>query len=1041
MKPQLIAIFALTLSTALLADDGGTLLFEDDFNRSESQEIKDEVGEGWKTNSASRAGGNKQVDLKNGAMYIFIHPTADHGVSVTHPAEFRDGRVELRFMLEDEKDRLGLNFADLEFKEVHAGHLYKVDVGTDRVQIEDLKTGAMKLEHREARLAGKLTDAQKKLIATKRKTFPVELKTGKWYGLEVRIVGDTATAFIDGKKIGSFSSEGIAHPTKRLLRLAVPRNAVVDDVRIYRLSPHPEAAAAAASDVKKKLTDLPGDLPEPLIAFMEQHCHDCHDADISKGDLNLADLAFNPAVPSNLATWQRVFERVRNDEMPPAKKRRPDAADRASFLAGLERPLVAIDRADIEANGRVRSRRLTRVEYEHTLHDLLGIDIPLKDMLPEDPATAGFETVARGQQLSHYQLARYLDVADLALEEAFTRALEGDADYKKFLTPDDLARRGRGNYRGPDLRDGESISWPLTLQFFGRMTETEVPADGWYRITLRDVRAINPGEDGAVWGTLRSGSCYSDAPILYMIGLVEATPEPRDLVFEAWIQEDHMLELKPNDAVLRRPATGAKGGNVSFEGRDLEADGYSGIAHRGIEMERIYPNADRDTVRRNLFGDVNADSQAGAAELENVVRRFATRAFRRPVTDDQLEPYLALGLAALQEGRPFAQALRASYRAILCSPRFLTFVEEPGRLDEHAIASRLSYSLWVSMPDAQLTKLADAGKLDEPKVLAAQIERMLEDPKFERFIRSFTDQWLKLKEIDFTSPDTRRYRNFDPTLQESMVQETRSFIRHLIQTDAGITNLVDSEFTFVNGRLARHYELIDDNDRDRDDDKDEADAQTADASPLPITPGNGTQKVAVPDDLPRGGLLTQGAILKVTADGSITSPVVRGVFVNERILGQHIPPPPPNLPAIEPDIRGAVSIRDQLEKHRADESCASCHKLIDPPGFALESFDPIGGWRTRYGRDDDSAHVDPAGITPDGKEFDDLAGWKAIYNERGDQLATNFVRQFLTYATGATIRLSDQRVVEKIVDEAKESDYGVQSLMSAALTSQVFLQK
>ena len=221
------------LASSADADERGTLIFEDDFERNESQEIKDEVGNGWGTNSRTRAGGNKQVDLRDGAMYIYIHKTADHGVSVTHPAEFRNGSVEMKFMLEDERDTLGLNFADLKFKEVHAGHLFKVTVGVKHVEIADLKTGNMNLKTREARLAGKLTAAQKAELKTKSQRFPHKLEAGKWYTVLASVNGDTLTASIDGHEVGSFTSEGIAHPTKRMLRLAVHRNVVVDDVRIF----------------------------------------------------------------------------------------------------------------------------------------------------------------------------------------------------------------------------------------------------------------------------------------------------------------------------------------------------------------------------------------------------------------------------------------------------------------------------------------------------------------------------------------------------------------------------------------------------------------------------------------------------------------------------------------------------------------------------------------------------------------------------------------------------------------------------------------
>ncbi len=240
MKPQFLSACALVLclTVPVFAEDRGKLIFEDDFERNESQDIKDEIGKGWGTNSRTRAAGNKQVDLKNGAMYIYIHKAADHAVSVTHPAEFRDGSVELRFMLENEKDSLGLNFADLKYKKVHAGHLFMAKVSPRYVELTDLKTGNMDLKTRELRLTKKLPPELQEKLKTKRKRFPVKLETGKWYTLLVTVSGDELTVKIDGRTVGSFSSAGMAHPTKRLLRLAVPRNAVVDDVKIYAKSTH-----------------------------------------------------------------------------------------------------------------------------------------------------------------------------------------------------------------------------------------------------------------------------------------------------------------------------------------------------------------------------------------------------------------------------------------------------------------------------------------------------------------------------------------------------------------------------------------------------------------------------------------------------------------------------------------------------------------------------------------------------------------------------------------------------------------------------------
>ena len=322
------------------------------------------------------------------------------------------------------------------------------------------------------------------------------------------------------------------------------------------------------------------------------------------------------------------------------------------------------------------------------------------------------------------------------------------------------------------------------------------------------------------------------------------------------------------------------------------------------------------------------------------------------------------------------------------------------------------------MPDAELISLADAGKLSDPKVFHGQIQRLLGDPRSERFIDSFTDQWLNLKEIDFTSPDRRMFRTFDDVVQASMLEETRGFVRQLITDDRPVTELIHSDFAMLNERLARFYGMKD----------------------LPVKAGGGVQKVAL-GERPRGGLVTQGAILKVTANGTTTSPVVRGVWVGERLLGMEIPPPPADVPAVEPDIRGAVSIRDQLDKHRDSESCASCHIKIDPAGFALENFDPVGLWRQKYGTAKNAAPVDPSGVTPDGEAFANIREWKRIYLDKPEVLAEGFARQLLTYATGALPRFSDREAIASIVDAASEKDWKMRALVHAVLDSAVFKQK
>ena len=766
-----------------------------------------------------------------------------------------------------------------------------------------------------------------------------------------------------------------------------------------------------------------------LETLLSKHCYECHDDLTTKGGLNLIDLPMDLSDHGNFELWQRVFDRVREGEMPPEEEPRPDKELTKSFLSSLENPLLAADLADKEAKGRVQVRRLTRTEYEHSVHDLLAIDLPLQTLLPEEQATHGFETVAKGQQFSHFNLARYLEVADYALRDVFHKAYHKPEPDRKELPAKKLGRanwRG-GNYRGPQDLEGRVLFWPMTLQFYGRMPATRVSESGWYRIKLHDVRAIN-SKRGVTWGTLRSGACASNEPILYSIGIVEATREKRDLEFEAWIEDDHMLEFKPSDATVKKARTGASGGNVGYKNRNITKEGHEGIEISGITMERIYPGGDQKATRQALFGSSSWDEispwregkKVSREKLQETIQRFAERAFRSPVSEEQLSPYLGLAEGARSEkGGTDLDGLKSAYRAILCSPRFLTFVEKPGKLDDFELATRLSYMIWNSVPDEELLALAEAGKVSDDSVIKEQLHRLLEDPKSERFVKSFTDQWLNLNLINFTVPDRRLYKTFDTIVQESMIAETRAFFADLVHQDRPVQHLVHSDHSFLNERLSRFYGM---------------------EKPEQLKLGNGLQKVSLKDPR-RGGLVTQGAVLKVTADGTTTSPVIRGTWVAERILGIEIPPPPPGVPAVEPDIRGAVSIRDQLDKHRNSMDCAACHKKLDPGGFALESYDPVGLWRTKYGTAKNAAKVDPSGVTPDGKEFADVLEWKSIYREQPDVLARNLAKQLLTYSTGALIRFSDRSDLDAIVAQAAKDDYGVRSVLEAVVTSQTFQNK
>lgn len=764
-------------------------------------------------------------------------------------------------------------------------------------------------------------------------------------------------------------------------------------------------------------TCLQANVRKDVEVFLEQHCYDCHDDIDNEGGLNLLDLKFDPENPENRAHWESVFQRVEDGEMPPKKKKRPDAEAIAGFLEKLEIPLIEADRKDLRKAGRVHARRLTAREYENSLHDLLGIDIPLAGELTAD-AEEGFTTNAETQQISHFHLDNYLRVSAQALDKAFARALEGDKQFHREYAAKDITNYGGGNNRGPQLWKGKAISWHSQMQFAGRITQTRVPNNGWYRITIHDLDAVNPGSDGYLWGTLQTGSGYSNEPLLYPLGIVEATKHSKTKTFEGWMQKDHMLVFKPNEASLK--SLPSSGGSFSFKGRNFQEMGFAGFRFDKIIIERIYPAGNRQQVHSNLFGDFDLEElkTIPGPALSKLISSFASRAFRRPVTKQQIAPYEQLATDQLKSGDSVPEALRSAYHAILCSPKFLTFVEKPGPLDDHAIAARLSFLLWKTLPDRQLLKLANEGRLRKPEVFRGQIERLLAHEKSSRFIEDFTDQWLDLRDIDATQPDPARFRNFDLPLQQSLKAETQAFVAELIAEDRPVTQLLKSDIGFLNTRLRDHYKL----------------------RGIKLIPGGGLQRVGLESDH-RSGLLTQASILKVTADGSVTSPVLRGVWVNERILGRHIPPPPESVPAIEPDIRGAVSIRDQLAKHTNSTSCASCHDKIDPSGFALESYDPIGQYRIAYGSKTNSARVDPSGITPDGIRFKAFDSWRAIYLKRPEILTYAFVKQVLSYATGGTFKFSDRPHLEQIVVKTSKKGYGLQSIIQAALSSEIFLNK
>jgi hypothetical protein len=553
------------------------------------------------------------------------------------------------------------------------------------------------------------------------------------------------------------------------------------------------------------------------------------------------------------------------------------------------------------------------------------------------------------------------------------------------------------------------------------------------------------------------------------------TPEPS-------VQEVEVL-LTPNEAIQTDPMrlfrTRVNGSEEAYVNPLAQQDGMPGVAFQWLEVEGPLPDKNSGAGYRLMFGElpmrrlekgqtggsniqipappppdqtvgfarfryprtqdaaVEVASEHPREDADRLIRSFLAQAYRRPVEEAHAKRFIELFNHEFDLGHGFTKSLISTYTAILCSPGFLYIEERPRRLDNYALATRLSLFLWNSPPDTELRAVAAQGRLSNPAVLRAQTDRLLNDPKSRRFIDAFTDYWLDLRKIDDSSPSTTLYNDYelDDPLKLAAVEETRLFVQELFKRNLPARTIVDSDFTFLNERLAKHYGI-------------------------PGVTGVEMRKITLPKDSVRGGLMTQASILKVTANGTTTSPVVRGVWIMERILGFHTAQPA-SVPAIEPDIRGAVTIRQQLDKHRADPSCASCHRNIDPPGFALESFDVMGGWRDRYRAFADNVKpqpgiglsgqpfafhyalpVDSAGKLPDGRTFKDIHDFKQLLLDHEQRkVARNVVSQLATYATGAPIGFSDRMQVEEVLDKTRGSEYGVRDIVHGIVESDLFRNK
>ena len=842
-------------------------------------------------------------------------------------------------------------------------------------------------------------------------------------------------------------------------------------------------------------------------AFYGKHCTECHDAETKKGNLDLTALKPDFADAETFARWVKVHDRIESGEMPPKKKARPTKGETTAVTKGLRDSLIGAEKLKLAGEPRTGVRRFTRAEYENTMRDLFDLPgLALSGDLPPDGSAHGFDNNSDALDISHVNLAKYVEAVDKTLDLAIATqpqpptvrkarlslvqgggfvahvVLNGDGVLlrDKKIDPEFPPAGEPGSHidEGVHERMG-TFSRDSTVGLFRHEDESMSPYfaahvtiyPGRYRVRTSlwsfqwDKGAVLPsrGTEAARLSVVQlTGDGRGGQHPSYVLGYYDApSMESKEHEVMTWMNHNELIgfnvaSLAPVANYSRKGrAMAFTGPGIACDWLDIEGplhDVWPPVAHRTlfgelplVDWKANTNNAGRAPARLKVrqigAGKNRPDPDKGLwtvrseqplVDADKLLAAFLPKAFRRPVSAEVRRAYVAKVEERLKAGDCFETALRWACRAALCSPDFLYHVEPAGALDDYALASRLSYFFWNSMPDAPLLALAASGKLHTTKVLRAETERMLKDAKAQRFIEDFPGQWLKLRAIAANDPDKKLYPEFNPYLQDAMVAETRAYFRELIAQNLDAGQLMRSDFAMLTERLATHYGI-------------------------PGVSGPQIRRVTLPKDCPRGGFLTQGAVLKVTANGTTTSPVPRGAFVMARLLGQPPEPPPANTPAVEPDVRGTTTIREQLAKHRDDPACASCHLKMDPPGFALESFDVIGGYRERYrsiGAGDSAPRgsidpfigigfklgppVDAGGELADGRKFAGIRELQTLLAADQTPLLKNLAEQFAIYSTGRNITFSDRDEIAALVARAQKQGGGLRTLLHELVQSRLF---
>jgi mono/diheme cytochrome c family protein len=787
---------------------------------------------------------------------------------------------------------------------------------------------------------------------------------------------------------------------------------------------------------------------EPYDAFLETHCLRCHGPEKEKGDLRIDQLSRDFKLGADTHHWAEVIEQVNSGEMPPKKEKKPTQAEIAAFVSSLDARIKEGKAARMAARPPVAHYRLSRKEYQNTVYDLLGVryDPAKPGELNEDTLWHGFERIGSELSLSPSHVDRYYRAAELVLDRAFPTATSEARKIRKTAAEirynggkDQQAALDRFGIKRPlrYLLFPGDVKSALTPHWLGK---TGPEHSGLYKLRIQasGIRPIG-GQTAHLSIGKKTGEETVDGLIEFDITAPEDKPQVYE--FEVFLEMPTSLDfcVVATDVVDRRQ--GAAFRNA------LGGSGY--VFTHSSETYLLNPNAPQmfDGQGNGLFSTVILDwvewegplvSEAEKSRRKDVVppddttpevvatylQRFAERAWRRPVTTEEIEQYLKSYREERDAGEKLADAYRVALQGVLTSRHFIYLVEgDPvarERLTDSELASRLSYFLWSSMPDDALFTAAKGGTLNGDG-LKKEVDRLLADGKASRFIDDFSRQWLQLHRVGMFPPDKKLYPTYDAWLEDSMRAEPVEFFREMFAKNLPIDGFIHSDWTVVNARLCEFYGL-------------------------PESKTGAFERVSLKPENRRGGLLTMGAVLGLTSDGTRHRPVHRGVWLSEVVLGKTPPPPPANVPAIEPPTPQSpkATLRQKIEGHRNNANCAACHAKLDPLGLAWDNYDAIGQWRTHEkivaGVGNDPV-INAAGEMPDGRAFKDSTEFKQRLLEDRDEIARAFIEHLCTYGLRRALSIDDQDDLNAIQAEAKKSQYRIQDIVRAVAMSELMQKR